>query len=239
MHRSEETDSRRLPARPSKVSRFRITKQKIVDAALPIFMKKGFQGTSMREIAASLGIKAGSLYNHIRSKDEILERIHDGLIDGLLTKSEEIAADDTTSSREKVELFIETLLRSMAESRSYAIVFFGDYKYLPPRVFAKITKKRKRVQEVVRGILKDGIEKSEFRWMDVDMVAMGIFGMTIWSHTWIDPDGRLRVEEIAKIFSDILLDGLGREAGPETPAGKRAQFPKRPARTKEAKNCKR
>lgn len=185
----------------------KITKEKIIEAALPIFMNKGYKGTSMREIAASLGVKAGSLYNHIRSKEDI-EKIHDALIDGSLEKSERIISDDTISSKEKFELFIEDLLRSMAESRTYATVFFGDYKYLSPLFSEKINNKRKKVQEFLREIFKNGVERREFRPMDINIISMGIFGMIIWAHTWIDLNGRLKIEEIAKIFSDMILNGV-------------------------------
>jgi TetR/AcrR family transcriptional regulator, cholesterol catabolism regulator len=186
----------------------KITKDKIVKAALPIFMKRGYKGATMREIATSMGIKAGSLYYHIRSKDEILEKIHDVLIDGVLEKSEKIVFDNTISRRKKFELFIEGLLRTMAELRPYAVVFFSDYKYLSPYFLKKINNKRKRCQEFLREIMKDGINQGEFRPMDTKIISIGIFGMFMWAHTWINPNGRLRIEEIAKIFSDMLSNGI-------------------------------
>jgi AcrR family transcriptional regulator len=186
----------------------KISKDKIIEAALPIFMKKGYKGATMREIAASMGIKAGSLYYHIRSKGEILENIHDVLINGLLEKSERIVADDKISNKKKFELFVEDLLRVMAELRPYATVFFRDYRYLSRYYFKKTNLKRKRYQEFLRQIVENGIDGGEFRRVDPAVGTIGIFGMFMWAHTWINTSGRLRVEEIAKSFCDIIFNGI-------------------------------
>lgn len=59
----------------TKVKSKKTTKQKIFEAAIDLFAQKGFNATSMREIAESVGIKKASLYSHYKSKDEILEKI--------------------------------------------------------------------------------------------------------------------------------------------------------------------
>jgi AcrR family transcriptional regulator len=186
----------------------RITIEKILEAAVPIFMEKGYLGTSVREIAASLGVKAGSLYYHIRSKEEILEKIHDVLIDELLEKAEEVIANNKISNKKKFELFVKDLLRVMAELRPYATVFFRDYRYVSPYYFAKANKKRKKYQELLLKVIVNGTNKGEFRTTDARITTIGIFGMFMWAHTWIDPNGRLTIEEIAKIFSDVVFDGI-------------------------------
>ena len=53
------------------------TKERIFDIAINLFAKNGFDSTSMREIAETVGIKKASMYSHFKSKDEILEKIID------------------------------------------------------------------------------------------------------------------------------------------------------------------
>jgi AcrR family transcriptional regulator len=57
--------------------RMKTTKQKIFDASVDLFSKKGFSGVSVREIARNVGIKESSLYNHFQNKDDILAKIFD------------------------------------------------------------------------------------------------------------------------------------------------------------------
>lgn len=185
-----------------------ITVEKIIEAAVPIFMKKGYLGASMREIAANMGIKAGSLYYHIRSKEELLEKIHDVLIDELLTESKKIIANKEINSKLKFELFVKDLLRVMAELKPYATVFFRDYSFLSPYYFRKINKKRKKYQDFLRGILADGIKSGEFQNVDIKIVSLGIFGMFMWAHMWVDPKGSLTPTGLANIFCDTLLNGF-------------------------------
>ena len=185
-----------------------LTVEKIIEAAVPIFMKKGYLGASMREIAANMGIKAGSLYYHIRSKEELLEKIHDVLIDRLLIESKKIIANKQIDSKLKFELFLRDLLKVMVELKPYATVFFRDYFFLSPFYFKKINKKREKYQDYLKVILAEGIQSGEFQNVDIKIVAFGIFGMFIWAHIWIDPKGPLTPTELANIFCVTLLNGL-------------------------------
>jgi TetR/AcrR family transcriptional regulator, cholesterol catabolism regulator len=185
-----------------------ITLEKVIKAAVHIFMKKGYLGTSMREIASTMGIKAGSLYYHIRSKEELLEKIHDVLIGELLEESKKIISDKNINAKKKFELFTTDLLRIMAYFQPYATVFFRDYHFLSPQFSNQIKKNRENYQEIFRVILREGIKNGEFRNMDVKMTSMGIFGMFMWSYMWIKKNGRLKIEEIAKIFCNTLFRGI-------------------------------
>ena len=187
----------------------KISVEQILGTAVTIFMKKGYLGTSVREIADRMGVKAGSLYYHIQSKEEILIRIHDVLIDHLLEESEKIVANDTIDARKKFELFATELLRVMGELRPYAVVFFRDYRFLPASEFKKINRKRKRYQELLHKIIKQGIKEGEFRKVDTKIIRLGVFGMFLWAHTWLEPKGRLEIKKIAEAFSDVVLNGIG------------------------------
>jgi len=186
-----------------------VTLEKIIKVSVPIFMKKGYSGTSIREIASKVGIKSGSLYYHIRDKEELLEKIHDGLIDELLAKSQKgIIADKNVNAKTKLDLFIKDALGVMAYFKPYATVFFRDYHFLSSCFLERIRKKRKKFQKIFQEILKEGIKSGEFRNLDVKITSFGIFGMFMWAHLWINPEGRLKVEEIAQIFSAILYRGI-------------------------------
>jgi TetR/AcrR family transcriptional regulator, cholesterol catabolism regulator len=60
------------------------TERRILDAATVLFYEKGYGASTMREVAAAVGIKAGSLYNHYTSKEELLFRIAEGVMQELL-----------------------------------------------------------------------------------------------------------------------------------------------------------
>jgi TetR/AcrR family transcriptional regulator, cholesterol catabolism regulator len=185
-----------------------VNHEKIIEAAVPIFMKKGYLGTSMREIATGLGVKAGSLYYHIRNKEELLEKIHDFLIDELLEKSQKIIDNGTINNTMKLKLFVKNLLKVMAQLRPYATVFFRDYRFLSPGYFQKVNKKRMKYRFLLEELIKNGIRQGEFRKVNPKIISLGIFGMFIWVHTWFNPKDSLKPDEIADIFCNTLLDGL-------------------------------
>jgi AcrR family transcriptional regulator len=194
--------------RQNKKEKKELNNEKIIEAALPIFMKKGYLGASMREIATGLGVKAGSLYYHIRNKEELLEKIHDFLIDELLKESQIIIGNEKINNSMKFKLFVKNLLRVMAELRPHATVFFRDYRFLSPDYFQKVNQKRKKYQDLLEELIKDGIKRGELRKINPKIISLGIFGMFIWGHTWLDPKGSLKPDEIADIFCDTLWHGL-------------------------------
>ncbi|MGA9139224.1 MAG: TetR/AcrR family transcriptional regulator [Methanocella sp.] len=66
---------KRKSGRPVKIPGEKDTKEKIFDAAIDLFAERGYDGVSIRDIAAAVGIKESSIYKHYASKDEILEKI--------------------------------------------------------------------------------------------------------------------------------------------------------------------
>ena len=190
------------------MSNKQISLEKIIKAAVPIFLKKGYLGTGIREIASNLGVKAASLYYYIRSKQELLEKIPDIFIGKMLEESKKILSDKKLNAKKKFELFVTDLLQRMASFKPYATVSFRDYHFFSPHLSNQIRKDRKKYEEIFRAILREGIKDGEFKIMDVSITSMGIFGMFMWSYIWIEQKGRMKVKEIAKIFCNILFEGI-------------------------------
>ena len=65
-----------------------------------------------------------------------------------------------------------------------------------------------RHAELLEAIIKEGIKRGAFRAVDSKMAAHAILGMCNWLYQWYSPEGRLKPEEIAGIFADLVMDGL-------------------------------
>ena len=83
-------DARRGPSAAS-------TEQRILDVATVLFYDTGYHATTMREVAAGVGIKAGSLYNHYPSKEELFFQIAEGVMQDLLAAGREAVAAEPRS----------------------------------------------------------------------------------------------------------------------------------------------
>src|SRR3954467_2651889 len=89
-------------------------KEIILQKAAAMFREKGFAATSMRDLAESVGIEAASLYNHIRSKNEILEAICFDVANRFKTNIDSIESSEQPSIR-KIESLLRFHIKQMVE----------------------------------------------------------------------------------------------------------------------------
>lgn len=89
-------------------------RQRILEEAAKLFKSKGFAGTSMRDLGGEVGMEAASIYNHVKSKDEILESICFYISDTYISQLAEVERT-ATPYREKIETLIRQHIRLMLE----------------------------------------------------------------------------------------------------------------------------
>lgn len=179
----------------------------ILNAALQVFRAKGYHGSSMQDIADAVGLRKGSLYHYITSKEELLGRIFQAALGPLLAEAQEIAARPAPTSA-KLEALLEAHLRAIASNLEALSVYLHEWRVLEGSELDTVRQQRRRYKEIVEAILAEGIGSGELRAHDHRVVALGILGMANWVYTWYRPEGRLPPEEIARIFARLLMDGL-------------------------------
>jgi len=181
----------------------------IINAAVKLFKEKGYKATSIRDIAASINLTQGTIYHYVKNKEELLFEINDRLINSVLIRRKEIL-DADLSGKEKLRLTIRDILTAISSYNDYIFVFFRDYKNLSKNNLKKIIKKRDNYEKMVETIIQKGIANKEFKNLDSRISALALFGICNWATNWLKPRGRLSIDEISDILSEIFLQGLCR-----------------------------
>jgi AcrR family transcriptional regulator len=187
--------------------------EEIRSAALELFYKRGFQASTLRGVAAKVGIQVGSLYNHIGSKSDLLFEIMEGVMLDLLADQREAAA--TLDVVERMRLLVEHHV--IFHGRRSREVFVGnsELRSLSPARRTRIIELRHEYEMVFRKELEDGIRQGKFLPVDVQIISYGILAMATSVSTFYSQRGRLSLEEIAGIYSAMVLRGLWNpQAGP-------------------------
>src|ERR1043165_10272354 len=104
-------------------------KDLILQKAAAMFREKGFAATSMRDLAETVGIKAASLYNHIRSKNEILKAICFDVANRFTEHMEKIESGKEEPIK-KIELILRYHIRQMIEQFEQVVVSDREWKHL-------------------------------------------------------------------------------------------------------------
>lgn len=188
----------------------------VVDAALTLFAQRGYHGTSMKDIAEALGMRAPSLYNHVGAKQELLVEIveatlvrlqadHEAALDG--------AADVTAALRRAVEAHVRYHARFPREVR----VGNRDLPALEPASRERVLGMRRRYARSWQALLQRGRDEGRFDLLDARLTSYAILEMGIGVATWFRPDGPLSEDEVAARYGDMALRLAG--SAPVLPRG--------------------
>jgi AcrR family transcriptional regulator len=177
-------------------------------AALRLFRDKGYHATSMRDIAAEVGINTGSLYSYIRSKEDLLIPVFERAMGVLLAEIEQIAADASLGPTERLRRAIHAHVTAVADNLDTLTVYLSEWRQLGAESLSTVRQQRERYAELFWAILEDGMERGEFRPMDTRIALLGMVGMCNYLFRWYRPDGRLTPDQIADELCAMVLDGV-------------------------------
>jgi AcrR family transcriptional regulator len=159
----------------------------------------------MGDLAQAMGVQKGSLYSLTESKQELLyetmregaEAFHAGLD----------AIPERTPAAERIRLALRAHLRVVSEQLDVATVFIREWRYLEGDRREQIVAERRRYEERLRAIFREGREHGELRTdLDENASALLLLSAANWAYTWLTPDRD--VDELADSFATILVDGI-------------------------------
>lgn len=138
-----------------------IRRKEIVNAAVDLFVRKGFHNTTIREIAQKFGMSVGTLYEYIRTKEDILLLVCD-YINETARMRVKPSLSITEDSVQSLYNAIETYYRIMDEMQDYIIFLYQETKSLSHENREYIFKSEEDMTRIFEDILKQGIKQGVF-----------------------------------------------------------------------------
>ena len=184
------------------------TRDTVLDAACVLFAARGYRGTSMKDIATELGVRAPSLYNHVTSKQDILFAIMDKAMDRAIGALDAALAgiDDVSEElRRATESLVLDFLRYPAE----VTVCNNEVHSLDPANRVAIVAKRDQYAARVRQIIAQGHRSGRFRTRTPDLAAFAVLEMGNGAKSWFRPSGRYPDTYVAREYGEFALRIVG------------------------------
>ena len=182
-------------------------KDVIVEKAAILFKEKGFKAASMRELAEVVGVEAASLYNHIKSKNELLHEICFNVANRYNEKLELLDAE-TMDSLQKVENLLRFHIDGMVHHFEEVFVCDREWKHLTEPYLSNFQTQRRSYRKRFAAIIEEGIEKKEIKKIDattsVLIMLHAISGIESWHRSKQKIDGK----ELEENMIAILIGGL-------------------------------
>ena len=179
------------------------TERAIRTAAVSMFSSQGYHAATLRKLAEEIGIKAGSLYNHIHNKQDLLYSLLNGIMQDLL-QGFESKVEGVDDPKRRLEIFIDNHVE-FHTSRSEE-VFIGnmELRNLESENHRALVKLRDRYQRKLTEILADGERTGQFAIDDMKTTVFAIFGMLNGISVWFNPRGPQSSSQISKRFQKLI-----------------------------------
>jgi len=176
-------------------------------AAAKLFRDRGYQATSMRDLAEAVDLKASSLYNHIGSKEEILKEICMANAEKFSLGMEQINSQDITPLQ-KIELLIKLHI-DVAKSDYTSVTSFNDeWRHLGEPALSDFKEKRRQYEKQFLEILNQGISSGTLRNIDPQIYLYTILSSMQWVY---HSSSEMNTDVIYLGIRTLLIDGLDKD----------------------------
>lgn len=185
-------------------------RQRILKSAAVLFAERGYHAIGMAELGEAVQLGRGTLYHHIRSKEDLLYDIASEYIADLAERAEELERVEANPRQRVVELGNQ-LVHKIVSHQAELTVCFREIQSLTEPRRSDVIALHKRYEDVWRRAIADGDRLRIFRPYD-SILLKGVLGMYFYSYLWIRNDRELAPGAIAEKLNDLALRMLSRHA---------------------------
>lgn len=182
-------------------------KTEIINIAAKLFKEKGYSAITMRDIAQAMDIKAASLYNHIKSKQEILVLIIIEIAEEFTTVMNEIV-NSNSNSIIKIEKVIQLHIDITLRNADALACLNNDWMHLTDKELTYFIKMREDYENNFRTIIKKGILDGEIKNYNLEVIVFSILSTIRTLYLWYGNNTRLTPEALKADMSQVLLNGI-------------------------------
>jgi AcrR family transcriptional regulator len=202
-----------LPCQPMPRETALDSRQEILRTSARLFQQRGYDATSMNDVAAALKLSKGGLYHHFQSKDEILFEIMNHAME--ITQERVLdpvrgIADPEERLRALIRLHIGIVLSP--RDREITVMLHENHP-LPPALRKRINARKKDYIHFLENLMKEVQDQDKVRRQAKGRVspraaAFALLGMINWIYQWYKPEGDLQAQNLIPQFTDLILGGI-------------------------------
>jgi AcrR family transcriptional regulator len=182
-------------------------KAEIRKTAKRLFKERGYAATSMRDLAKEVGIEAASLYNHLSSKEELLNEMCFDIAEQFFQAFQKAVSQEKSASK-KLRTAIKAHIEIIATNLDASTVFFHEWIFLKEADLARFKKLRAQYEQGFRDLVLEGIKDKDFKEVNVKLAVFTILSALNATYDLYKSNEKLTQDEITESISNLLLKGL-------------------------------
>src|SRR5947209_8772019 len=185
----------------------RSVREKVLSAAVQLFAEYGYHAAPLRDIARIAGIQAASIYYHYANKQALLVEIMETYMRQLNSNLERILRKQA-SPEERLHEAIANHIRLHTTYKAEFFIIDTEIRALEGENRQYILSMRDQYESLLQELLREGMEQGIFRPNDVKVTSYAIIAMCTEVAKWFRPNGRLTVQQVIDIYSQMVTQGL-------------------------------
>lgn len=189
-------------------------RESILRASAEVFRRRGYNRSTIEEIAAELFLTKAGVYHYFASKQEILEN----LCDVAMTAAEraveagqeaggDVDREAGDNPAEKLRLMLTGYARALMEEPAFTVLM-RHLDEVGEASLADLQQRRKGIERLFRNVVEDGIKAGVFDAVDARVAVFGMIGAINWIYAWYEPQGRLSASAVRAALVDLALNGI-------------------------------
>jgi AcrR family transcriptional regulator len=183
----------------------------LLRVAADLFWEKGYSKATTREIASRLGIGKATLYYHMPSKEYLLVELSLDSLRHMLDAAETVA-ESPLSGIKKIEHLIRVHVETMLKDKNKHATMLTEMRSLSYANRLRVLELRDRYQRVVEDVI-DQAQREGYISLDIPSkyIALALLNLLNWTIFWYHDGGELEPQQLANIFCQIFIEGVGRK----------------------------
>lgn len=178
----------------------------ILRTAARLFAEKGYEATSLDNIAERLGMHKATLYHYVDNKESILYQclvLSFGDLDEVIEKTK----DRSIPVLERLRMYVRSLAVAQNNDFGRCLVLVGS-RPLEMTQGGDVRQFQRRLDATVRDLITEGIADGSVKPCNPGMFSALLFGALNWVPRWHSESGKLSIPQVADTFMDMLIDGI-------------------------------
>lgn len=184
------------------------TADAIQKAAAELFYQHGYEATTLRQVAAKVGIQVGSLYNHIDGKDDLLRSIMTGIMADLIA-AQKAVANSHEDTIETLRAMMDCHIRFHAQRARDVFIGNSELRSLEKKDRRKVVAQRDEYEQMFRELIDKAGAQGRADVLDARLQAYAIVAMGTHVSSWYRPKGSMSLDEIVHVYTVMALRQLG------------------------------
>jgi len=187
------------------------TLEAIRKAGVRLIFERGYEAMSLRQLAAEVGIQAGSLYNHISTKQDLLFDLVQEHINDLLRELD-LALEGKTDPVEQLRAFVAFHVSYHMTRKREVFIANSELRSLDAKNYDVVVALRGAYEQRLAQILTEGVSDGVFEVGDIQVATFAIIALLTGLCTWYRPGGRLTRDDIIAAHEKLVLSGVAPQA---------------------------